>query len=496
MDNKRTNPFRSADKNNFPPLDDFFSPRRPPIHTRSSPDESFCSKSSEHCHDFSMDLSIAGRAAMAEHNYRVRKYGIDGSHSAPNNSMLSDSDDWGKIMDDTCSIASFSSSAFFHRLNGSRDRSRDTDTSLDISNSYFDKSVIQSLLTPEKIRSTTDNPLSAGVTLSRGTTHRTGSPETSSGCCTNISSRCDEVEEMFHAALRFHDDLQESIVSTGDSGKGKSSSVSFALDTSFLSTIDGRGRKKAETEELNFLFGSPINKSDNDESFAINSSFLSGLYSPSPSRISSELKQSPGIVDRSLRHYPLSSELSITTSSSHASHATPLREGKHNNLEDQSHYASILGLTPVKAASDCNDLDQGTPRKNLFQNDIIPTTADFEPETIECTITDDSIELVRHTPKKSHVYDHSSISVIRPRQFGSNASSRFNVDNNKIQMSPSAVLSEKSRPYRQPEICINDENVRGVRLSRASELRALGLESASSSRNSFDPDASVDRSDF
>ena len=500
--NKRTNPFKSADRNNFPPLDDFFTPRRPPVHPRPSPDESFCSKLSEPCHDLSMDMSIAGRAVMAEHNHRVRKYGIDGSHNSLNNSVLSDSDDWGRIMDDTCSIASFSSSAFLHPLNGSRDRSRDTDTSLDVSSSYFEKSVIQSLLTPPKIRSTTVNTPSAGVTLSRGHTQTAESPETSSGSCTNISSRCSDVEEMFHAALRFHDDLQESNISTGDSGKDKSSSVSFALDKSLLSAIGDRGRKHLDTEKLNFLFGSPIKKSDNEESFAINSSFFSGPISPaSPllSRISSEQNQNSCVVSQNtsgLRQCTLSSELSTTKSSpSHMSHATPLQEEKHATLENQSHSAFILGLTPLKAESDCNEFDQETPRKNLFQSSAILTTADLEPATIECTITDESIELVRHTPTKSHECDrYSNVPIIRPRLFGSNAASRFNAHNNKE--SPGEVKSERSRLYGRVEMHINDENMRGVRLSRASELRALGLETHSSRRNSFDLDASADRSDF
>jgi hypothetical protein len=479
--NQRTNPFRSTEKINFPPLDGFFlHDSRPPIHnTRSSPDKSFTSAP---CHDFSMNMSIAGRAAMAEHNHQVRRYGIDNSidNAANDRSSISDSDDWGILMDDTCSIASFASSAFFNR--SSRDRSKeDADTSVDVSSSYFDKSVINSLLTPEKVRATVQNsPSVRGVTL-RGTTDDDESPVRSSECCTNASS-CSGVEEMFHAALRFHDDLQESILSMGDSnGKDKSSSISFAADTSFLSTIDGRSvaRRKTTTdnnaEGLNFLFGSPINKHDNDESFAVNSSFLGSPISPSFSRVANEMKQSPPSVELS------------GTPSPQVLNTTPLRAGRHVTIEDQSSFASLLGLTPVKPELEHYE---ATPKKNLFQNE------EPEPATIECSITEESIELIRHTPTKPKTWDRSDV-LLQPRVFGLNAENRLNLCTTDNADSPvPAVVRKSDLLHRQIEAHVTDENVRGVRLCRASKLKLLGLENLCHASTSFDNNDSADRSDF
>ena len=480
MNERRTNPFRSSEKNHFPPLDEFFysSSSRPPIPTKNlSPDQSLCSKASLLHHDLSMDISIAGRAAMAEHTYRVRKCAMDASacNAVNDRPSLSDSDDWGKLMDDTCSNVSFSSSAYVQK-SGSKYRSRDdVDTSVDVSTSYFDKSVINSLLTPEKIKSAVRDMPAQGITL-RGHDN-TESPDGSvGGCSTNVSSRCSGVEEMFHAALRFHDDLQESILITGESNmKDKSSSVSFAADTSFLSTIDGRNvsrRKKTEhIEELNFLFGSPINKCENDDSFAVNSSFFGSPISPLLSRTDDDIKHSP--------------PSSICKTSPEVLNSTPLRAGRHVTIEDQSSFASILGLTPVKSTSERDDAP--TPKKNLFQN--------HGESAIECTITKNSIELVHHTPTKR---DSSKETMIPPRIFGSRAQNLLNrMDNDKTDSPakmPTVVRRFNILNQELPYHFLN-ENTRGVRLNRADKLKSLGLESFSSSC-SLNYDDSLDRSDF
>eukprot|EP00956_Cyclotella_meneghiniana_P025807 scaffold54604_cov73-Cyclotella_meneghiniana.AAC.6 len=478
--NKRINPFRSIDKNNFPPLNDFFG--RPPTAPAklASPDESLCSNKSStvsptKCDDFILDMSIAGRAAMAEHNSRIRKHGIDGDNTpSDRNSSLSDSDDWGRLMDDTCTDVSFSSSAFVNsQLNGSRDRSRDADTSADTTSSYFDKSVIHSLLTPEKVRSQSADDR---LTLQRGQAlyENDDSPNSlTSGCCTNIGSRCSGVEEMFHAALRFHNDLQES----GDSksGKDKSSSVSFAADTSFLG---GEGRSTARRkrpsddnnaiEDLNFLFGSPINK--NDDSFAASSSFFGSPISPSLSGVEKEIKHSP------------SSSLVSNKSSLHIKTTPSGAEGPS--------LASILGLTPDQSELEDNDR---ILKKNLFQSETEPIM------TVECAITEDSIELVHSTPNKLKLRDNNIETTVRTRMFGLDAASRFNQCSNvkeKQIKTPNIDLRPKL-PHDVPNT-LNDENVRGVRLCRASKLKALGFVESSvcSSRSWSSHDDSGDRSDF
>lgn len=419
---------------------------------------------------------------MAEHNSRVRKYGIDGdNYNSPSdrNSSLSDSDDWGRLMDDTCTEVSFSSSAYVNNpLNVSRDRSRYADTSPDISSSYFDKSVIHSLLTPEKVRSQSTD----GLTLKRGALYSNDDSPNSltSGCCTNIGSRCSDVEEMFHAALRFHNDLQES----GDSnnGKDKSSSVSFAADTSFLG---GEGRSIARRkrpgdrhnmEELNFLFGSPINK--NDESFVACSSFFGSPISPSLSGVESEMKHSP------------SSSLLISNKSSLHIKTTPSGAGGQINIDDQSaSFPSILGFTPVQSELENDD---SIPKKNLFQSEAEPIM------TVECAITEDSIELVHRTPNKLKSRNNNIQTMVRSRMFGLDAASRFNQCSNDREMQDKTPNIDL-RPKLPHDVsnALYDENVRGVRLCRASKLKAMGLESSVCSSWSWSShDHSADNSDF
>lgn len=389
----------------------------------------------------------------------------------------SDSDEWGRIMDDACSIVSFSSSAFFNK-----DKSREEVDTVESSCCYFDKSVIDSLLTPEKVRM---QQYSANVTSMRGRAEvKDESPDRSSDCRTNVTG----VEEMFHAALRFHDDLQTSVLSS--EGKDKSSSVSFAADTSFLSTIDGRSvprKKKPEIEELNFLFGSPANK---DDSF-INSSFLG---SPISVKRSPSLEISPCLSAANaseIQHSP-SFSAEWNGSTSRILSTTPLRAGKHVTIEDQSSFASMLGLTPLQSELE-PEVREPSPKKNLFSETTEPDTTMDELARVECS--EESIELVRYTPTKPQ-YDHS-ITLPRPRVFGSNLQNRLNhrADNSIDSSIDSSDIGNfgtlRHQDYK------NDENVRGVRLCRASKLKALGLRSVSLPSNGFiDQDDYLDRSDF
>jgi hypothetical protein len=427
-----------------------------------------------------MDMSIGGRAAMAQHQYRVRKYGIDGG--SPDNSAHDKSpDDWGRIMDDACSIVSFSSSAFFKEPGTPRDRSRDdVDTTVDVSSSYFDKSVINSLLTPQKVVSAKQGALSAPVVTMRGGADE--SPDKSVGCCsTNISdSNCSGIEEMLHAALRFQDDLQESILSVDvieTTGKDKSSSVSFAADTSFA-TNDGRShsRRKKSPEnigELNFLFGSPINKHDNDDSFGVNSSLFGSPISPLFSRAGKEMISSPSVSDES-----------ASKASPCILNTTPLRSGRQVTIEDQSSFASFLGLTPAESQLECNHL---TPKKNLFEHE------ETEPVSIE--FSDESIELIRRTPSKPSSRSNSVETNLQQRTFGSNLQNTMHCDANAdspIKLIPKLVRKSKSGHF---DTHMTDENVRGVRLCRASKLKSLGLEQ-DTSLFSLQCNESEDRSDF
>lgn len=381
-------------------------------------------------------------------------------------------------MDDTCSNVSFSSSAYF-----SKDRREKDEVDTTVGSSYFDKSVIDSLLTPEKVRAINAQNV-GGVTL------RGGNNESPTSEC-DTSSRCTGVEEIFHAALRFHDDLHTSVLS-GSEGLRDKSTVSFA-DASLLSTIDGRSvrRKKPEMEGLNFLFGgSPIAKED-DVSFAVNSSFFGSPISVKRSPSSSISPSLSSVVDAEGRGSPSSSDY---INSSRVLNTTPLREGKHIAIQDQSSFASVLGLTPVKSELEPNDLQELTPKKNLFSE---TEEAEADPATIECTITEESIELVRYTPTK---YDTCTGTLPQPRIFGSNLQNRLNscTDNSTDwPIKDTKAARSSNQLNKHGSLFVKDENVRGIRLCRAAKLRALGLESLCSSSDSFVyHDDSVDRSDF
>mmetsp|Transcript_40788 Transcript_40788/g.85467 ORF Transcript_40788/g.85467 Transcript_40788/m.85467 type:complete len:674 (+) Transcript_40788:90-2111(+) len=325
---KRANPFRSRDRTNFPPLDEFFDQEQQPSNNGgygSSPTKTdICNTSAISFNElnFSVDMSIAGKAEMAQHRYLVQKYGIDGirhqkqgdrgSNGSPDNSKnegarLSEGDDWDRIMDESCTNISFSSTVIATprpRSNDivgystpSPDQSCDEDGDDDGScngSSFFDKSVIQSLKTPEKMRFKMgdQSEKESRVTLSRGQAHDSNDSMSSimddPDRSTNISSTGSGFAQMFHAALRFNEDFDEqesSFVkeegsfsidrqSSKDKSKDKSSSVSFAADTSFATSdirYPSNNQKRQETSFENGLkecsFASPIHRGENEESF-------------------------------------------------------------------------------------------------------------------------------------------------------------------------------------------------------------------------------------
>jgi len=366
---KRKNPFRSQNRANFPPLDEFFdrsdgisggSPAEDPDAGNASAislDQSFTSPTT--LLDFSVDMSIGGKAEMALHRYQVQKYGIDGHHvrqqhhdhhqqqgdadggSSPelgaNVSRLSaEGDDWDRVMDDANrSHISFSSTiiAAAARSNnndhgnnngddgatGSGDQTPSPDQSTDdLSTSFFDKSIVKTLMTPEKVRYKLDRGRRGrgdDVTLSRG-----GQAVLDESCLseysacersTNVSSASAAggggFERMFHAALRFNEDFEErsSVAdsfsahdrsSCGNDGigeDGKSSSGSFVDggDSGGESPkLHGHGVSRSMLQRassdsvavkgLGRLSASPIQPNERKGSFGDRSSFLREDRSP------------------------------------------------------------------------------------------------------------------------------------------------------------------------------------------------------------------------
>lgn len=302
---KRINPFKSQGRTNFPPLDDFFND-----------DDGNDNDQPSRMLDFSVDMSWT--AEMAIHNYQIRKYGLEfsvrprGGTTSPVGTpspktkrtsrqlYANNRDDWDRIMDGTnlsetyCSNISFSSMAIFgnksmnnSNKDGYRTPHESPDQSDDDSNSdewdrsdFLGKSVIESLVTPEKLRQKLQTG-NDGVTFSRGRRESTNSDESSSDYmidspakCTNVSQLStgsgNTFERMFRdAALRFNEDfnnggdISASVIKEGDisailpASAGPDSadrSVSFCETTSFAKSDSkpplSNNKKKRHRERI------------------------------------------------------------------------------------------------------------------------------------------------------------------------------------------------------------------------------------------------------
>ena len=319
----RTNPFRDSSKEHFPPLEELFrsstsSPAQTNLSSRSSPmnSSSLSSRASSTsiCHDFSLDMSIAGQAAMAHHRYQIEKYGIDGDkinnnddNDDENISPLSEEKDWDHLMDanESLALTDVNNTLYLSRICESQILSPSNLT--DVSDSYFDKSVIEALKTPEKSgEGGAIKPPLCGVTLSRGNDldysdddeHSIlGSPDASTQV-TNTSG----LNGIFRAAMRMHNDLDNKALRTADGNESsvstnvsmirkgrKSLSVSFAMDESFAIEHQSSSKKKAqefdneEMDEFGDFLLSPIGKENKDVTFHVDSSFIALQPSPSSS---------------------------------------------------------------------------------------------------------------------------------------------------------------------------------------------------------------------
>ncbi|KAL7445937.1 hypothetical protein ACHAXM_011756 [Skeletonema potamos] len=324
----RMNPFIDSSRENFPPLEEFFRNEPSETHTNSSSRQSMHRSARSFtsiCNDFSLDMSIAGQAAMAHHRYQIEKYGIDGDKLNKNNdediSPLSEEKDWDRIMDSNFSPCNQSITFSTSRML-CESQILSPSNLTEVSDSYFDKSVIEALKTPEKHsggNTSIEQPI-CGVILSRGNDNLDysddensilGSPDASTHV-TNTSG----LNGIFRAAMRLHNDLDknstrsdenESTVSTNDvfsSRKGsKSLSVSFAGDESFVIEHDSSSTKKIqrncdddeEMDEFGDFLLSPICKENKDVTFCVDSSFIAHQSSPCCSCVKNSCLNSPGV---------------------------------------------------------------------------------------------------------------------------------------------------------------------------------------------------------
>ncbi len=476
----RINPFRDPTRENFPPLEELFRSKPSPAQTKSSsrtsPSMHSSGRSSRSstsiCNDFSLDMSIAGQAAMAHHRYQIEKYGIDGDklNSTNNNdeniSPLSEEKDWDRLMDSKYSPSITDGNTTLH-LSRTLCESQNLSSSnlTDVSDSYFDKSVIEALKTPEKHGegdTSIKQPI-CGVTLSRGNdldysddeNSILGSPDASTHV-TNTSG----LNGIFRAAMRMHSDLDkksakadenESTVSTNASmsRKGrKSLSVSFAVDESFAMEQQSSSKKKTERngfgdEEMDgfgdFLL-SPIVKENKDVTFCVDSSFIAHQSSPSCSCVKDSCLKTSSSLETP----------NVSPSASGELATTPLvNGGQTKSTKLQFIRTNTPSPEQNNAIQRSRSLDECFRRKLLFdspkqQEAVVGKNAspsDKENKFSSRTIPRNSSasSLVNHNDTQTTVpleessfasqKENQSIPLHSGRVFGSDATSRLNSQN-------------------------------------------------------------------
>lgn len=409
---KRTNPFKSSQnqRTNFPPLEGFFKDDKDGNH-------SFHSRSKTCPSDllnFSVDMSIAGKAELAQHRYLVSKYGIDNSLLMPSSNDSSpdgtpfkrkERDEWDRLMDDSnpidCSMISLSSTAVLDRsavqlgtvakqlssINNNKrnakvvvgiartpspqkspDQSSDDDDTLnDTSNrsSFFDRSMIQSLITPVKSRyklaSVQDqmmvNKLRGQECYESSSTEDEESP---------AKSETHNGSTFEHMILRFNEDFDNDVDKTeyeeGESPSKNTSVVSFAADTSFRTgdtSLSLSKKKKRKKKRRNSLKSS--SSSQDKESFIKEA--LKGLDLLSTSAADPEQQQKIDEISNALKGLgilsstspiPKQQNLSYRSTSSPSSHGVSSLESPGLTPSPTSDETSILKKKP--SPTDLNNL--------------------------------------------------------------------------------------------------------------------------------------------
>ena len=472
MNKDRINPFAEEIRDRFPPLDDFFAVKvketvddgesRQERDNFRTPNESPVISRVNSISNFSLELSIDGKAALAQDQFRVSKYGLeclDGSGSqdetqgddAKRSNINSSTptkqqqSEWERIMLENTMNVSFSS--LRTKSDGKISPGR-----CSISGSFlFDSDVMESLVTPQRIRAkeTSSSDKTSGVTKLRGQ-HQGDSPE-SDGSPTKLetlrSGTAEDFQYMFETALRFNDDFDESKSSSDISpntkesssgeGKDKSSSISFASGVG-LETLD--------------RVASPIHKQIKDSSFSGIDSNMSFLGSDSSPQFSVSDERKP--ID-SLPPSPLAETQSESQCSRRIVRTTAVPF-------DESERATTFVPFDESFACDGEGCIKG--EDEALTNDPLALVTSNSIELI--STKEQYTNLTAATTEESHDAHLISLSAsaLGPRDlgraFGNDLASRVN-----SQAALDGVHTD-----------LGDEaNRRGVRLNRLSKLKELGL---------------------
>lgn len=481
---KRLNPFLAGDRTNFPSLDEFFVIDEGDTGSNDKVKDSYAEHSFEStiavaCEqhqvlDLSIDMYIGDMAELAYHHYQVQKYGIDRSSSQQSKDTDNNSrnDDWDCIMDPendvSNDISSSSSSTDIAVTNSSkkennsqqRNESRlcrsspspsSTGSSIDCNDSggssFFDKSIIQSLRTPDKIicnfrnnienervwRMTTNTTRRGILQHDNDSSLDEDSPNQSSN---NSSPDRNCFGKRFATALRFHDEFNESTALVdGNSCTSKHSSP-FTSSFGQQELIDA---EKAVTETLTGLdllqTTSRIDKQFDDENSCATSMLSSNLQLMNDTSFGVDLSN-----EADGRNVLLSSLESNTCPSPQMS---PIRMVKTN--DDAT---CLFGLSPIHHVLS-NDEGLTTPIVTVFDNkclhegeDVVESQSDFKTDlvkrnlfgtedkkpssdhTVTTVKTEDSY--VDNTTFSTSVSGDMESSSFSGHRFGSNAASRIN----------------------------------------------------------------------
>ncbi|EJK72251.1 hypothetical protein THAOC_06231 [Thalassiosira oceanica] len=483
MNKDRINPFASSangggGRERFPPLDDFFAVKetveddgqsRRERDSFRTPNESPAISASDSMANFSLELSIDGKAALAQDQFRVSKYGLDCLSRSQDETQSDDAkrsninsstptkqqqSEWERIMLENTMNVSLCSMR-------TKSDGRTSPGRCSISGSFlFDSDVMESLATPQRIRAkqTSSSDKTSGVTKLRGQYQEEDSPasdESPSKLETLRSGTAEDFQHMFETALRFNEDFDESksqsdispITKHSSSGGGKDKSSSISFDS-------GVGLEKLDR------VASPIHKQIKDSSFSCmdsNVSFIGSNSSPQFS-VSDDEKSVTSIPP---------SPLAGTQSESQCSPPRPIVRTTSVPFDESEKKATTFVPFDESFANEpgYEAMTSMGGGDEAMTNDPLALVTSNSVELI--STKDQYTNLTAVTTEESHDAQLISLSTsgIGPRglgrSFGTNLAFRLN--------SQAAHDGDESTDLE------DEANRRGVRLNRLSKLKELGL---------------------
>lgn len=443
---KRLNPFLAGVRTNFPSLDEFFVIDSYAEHSFESTIAVVCEQ--QQVLDLSIDMSIGDMAELAHHHYGIDRSSQQ-SNDTDNNSR---NDDWDCIMDPGNDVSNDKQHQNESRLCRSSPPSSSTGSSIDCNDSggssFFDKSIIQSLRTPDKIICnfrnnienervwrTTTNATRRGILQYDNDSSLEDSPNQSSN---NSSPDRNSFGKRFAMALRFHDDFNESTALVdGNTCASKDSSHS----TSSFGQQELIDAEKAVTETLMGLdllqTTSRMDKQFDDEDSCATSMMSSNLQLMNDTSFGVDLSNEvdgKNVLLSSLESdtcpSPQMSPIRMVKSYDIASCLFGFSPIRHVLSNDEGLKPPIMTTSNNKCLYEGEDVEESQSdfktdlvctRRNLFGIEDKNPSSDHTVTTVK---TEDSY--VDNTTLSTSVSGDMGSSSFSGRRFGSSAASRIN----------------------------------------------------------------------